>query len=125
MYCANCGQQIFPNPTGTCPNCGAPIGQNAPTDAVPPQYAPPPYVPPVPPYRVSPMVSYEDADTLLKILCFFVPLVGIILYFVDRDTKPVAAKQCLNLSLIGLGVSVGVSILAAVVWLFIIFGMLA
>lgn len=125
MYCANCGQQIFPNPTGTCPNCGAPIGQNAPTDAVPPQYAPPPYVPPVPPYRVPPTVSYEDADVILKIVCFFVPLVGIILYFVDRDTKPVAAKQCLNLSLIGLGVSVGISILAVVVWFVFVFGMVA
>lgn len=123
MYCANCGQPVFPNPTGTCPNCGAPMEQNAPTGAVPPQYAPPPYVPPMP-YPMPPTVSYEDADTILKIVCFFVPLVGIILYFVDRDTKPVAAKQCLKLSLIGMGVSVGLSILAVVIWLFV-FGMLA
>lgn len=120
MYCVHCGQQILPNQVGFCPNCGAPLQNDAPNyGAVPPQYTP------IPPYSTQPTVSYEDAETVLKIVCFFVPLVGIILYFIDRDTKPVSAKQCLKYTLIGMGVSFGFALLAVFVWLFFVFGMLA
>lgn len=120
MYCVHCGQQVFPNQTGVCPNCGAPLSGGAPNyGTVPPQY-----VPPMPPYPLQPSISYEDADVILKIVCFFVPLVGIILYFLDRDTKPVSAKQCLKLSLIGMGVSFGFVVLAVLIWLLVVFGMI-
>lgn len=125
MYCTHCGQQIAAEQVGVCPNCGAPLQNGAPFGAVPPQYAPPQYIPPMPPYPMQPAVSYAEADTILKVVCFFVPLVGIILYFIDRDEKPVSAKQCLKMSLIGMGVSAGISVLAVLIWMFFVMGMLA
>lgn len=78
------------------------------------------YVPPAP---FMPPVSYENAETLLKVLCFFVPLAGIILYCLDKDKKPVAAKQCLNMSIIALVISVAVPLLIwAIVLLAAVFG---
>lgn len=117
MYCAHCGQQIPFAQLNVCPNCGAPMQNSAPSGAIPPQY--------VPPYPMQPPVSYAEADAVLKIVCFFVPLVGIILYFIDRDTKPVSAKQCLKMSLIGMGVSAALSVFAVLIWLFFLMGMMA
>lgn len=120
MFCKACGHEI-PNDAAFCPSCGAPVQStsNAGAAPSPPPYTPPVggqygYVPPVPP--VAP-VSYEDADTLLKVASFLFPIVGIILYAVDRDKKPVSAKSCLKMGIIGLVVWVSVPIL---IWLFII-----
>lgn len=115
MFCKACGHEL-PNDAAFCPNCGAPANgtTNATGAAAPPpggQYG---YVPPVPP--VAP-VSYEDADALLKVASFLIPIVGIILYAVDRDKKPVSAKSCLKMGIIGLVVWTAIPLL---IWLFII-----
>lgn len=129
MFCTHCGQNIVAENVQFCPYCGAPL--NAPQQEEPqqpfydasaprppygaageqqPYGAPPPYsYPPYPPY--APPVSMEPADTWLKVACFFIPLLGIILYFVDRDKKPVSAKQCLKMSLIYIGCTVGLVLL--------------
>lgn len=86
-----------------------------------------PYVPPngqygYPPPPPVPPVSYEDADTLLKVASFFIPIVGIILYALDRDKKPVSAKACLKMGIAGIITWVAVPFL---IWLFavlLIFG---
>lgn len=125
MFCQKCGHEI---PLGAefCPSCGTPVQSTSDAGAPPPPptYTPPVggqygYMPPVPP--VAP-VSYEDADTLLKVASFFIPLVGIILYALDRDKKPVSAKSCLKMGVIGLVVWFAVPIL---IWLFmflVVFG---
>lgn len=125
MFCKACGHEI-PNEAAFCPSCGAPVQSTSDAGATPPPpvYTPPAggqygYVPPVPP--VTP-VSYEDADTLLKVASFFIPMVGIILYALDRDKKPVSAKSCLKMGVIGLVVWFAVPLL---IWLFaviLIFG---
>lgn len=50
--------------------------------------------------------SNESATTGMKILSFLIPLVGLILFIVDKDKKPVAAKDELMWAGIGFGVGV-------------------
>ena len=92
MFCSHCGAPITPETEDFCKNCGAP------TKGVQP-----------------PPVSYEEADTLLKVACVFFPIIGIILYCIDKDKKPVSAKQCLKISLITMGISFLIPLLF---WLF-------
>ena len=48
--------------------------------------------------------SDEDATTGMKVLSFLFPIVGLILFIVDKDKKPVAAKEELKWAGIGFGV---------------------
>lgn len=48
----------------------------------------------------------DKPDTLMNVLSFFFPIVGIILYFIERETKPARSKAALKWSLISIGVSV-------------------
>ena len=77
-----------------------------------------PYGQPQQPYQPypgygAPQVSQEPASGGLRFLCWLIPLVGIILYFVKKDEKPVYAKQC--------GVAALVSIIMCVVFYFLSF----
>lgn len=126
MFCKNCGQQLAEG-AAFCPNCGAAVTQ---PDATPTTSEQPaaeqataqpqqPYTQPQQPYTPqqpygqypgygAPQVSQEPASGGLRFLCWLIPLVGIILYFVKKDEKPVYAKQC--------GVAALVSIIMAVVF---------
>lgn len=53
----------------------------------------------------------EDLSTGLKVVSFCVPLVGIILYFVEKDKNPVKSKSACNMALIGIGVGIVLQIL--------------
>ena len=64
-----------------------------------------------PMYQQNQAVSYEDAGWVLKILSFFIPLAGLILWLVNKDKKPVEAKTCLIWAGIGFGVSVVLGII--------------
>ena len=113
MFCTHCGAPITPETQEFCPNCGAP------TKDVRPPYG---YTPPPPPYGMGyppppPPVSYAEADGLLKVACVFFPILGIILYCIDKDKKPVAARQCLKISLIVMAVTIAVPLL---IWVFIL-----
>ncbi len=104
MFCSHCGAPITPETEDFCKNCGAPTkGVQPPYGYAGQQVPPPPYGMGYPP--PPPPVSYEEADTLLKVACVFFPIIGIILYCIDKDKKPVSAKQCLKISLITMGVS--------------------
>lgn len=116
MFCKNCGQEIAEGAT-VCPNCNAPVDAAAANAAQPPygaapqppytQQMPPqqPYGQPYAPYGMPP-VSQEPASMGLRVLCWFIPIVGIILYFVKKDEKPVYAKQCGKAALISIIVNV-------------------
>lgn len=125
MFCKNCGQQLAEG-AAFCPNCGAAVTQ---PDATPTTSEQPaaeqataqpqqPFTPPQQPYGQcpgygTPQVSQEPASGGLRFLCWLIPLVGIILYFVKKDEKPVYAKQC--------GVAALVSIIMCVVFYFLSF----
>jgi hypothetical protein len=58
--------------------------------------------------------SYEDVDDsagiLMKILCFMLPIVGLVLYFVKRNSLPNAAKSYLIWAAAGFGLSLLVNL---------------
>tara|TARA_B110000116_G_C16576493_1_gene464300 strand:- start:277 stop:492 length:216 start_codon:yes stop_codon:yes gene_type:complete len=58
-------------------------------------------------------ISNEGAGGM-KWLCFFIPIVGLVLYLVWGSEKPVAAKECGKFALYGVGISVGLGILSMI-----------
>ncbi len=48
--------------------------------------------------------STEGASAGMKVLCFLLPIVGLILFLLDREKKPVAAKDEIKFAAIGFGV---------------------
>ncbi len=44
----------------------------------------------------------DKPQGILKLLCFFLPLLGLILYLVNMDSKPISAKAYGKMSIIGL-----------------------
>jgi len=59
--------------------------------------------------------SNEDLSTGMKILSFCIPLAGAIIYFVKKDTEPVAAKSACNLALIGFGIGIVLNIISYII----------
>lgn len=109
MYCKNCGTEILGD-AQICPKCSVPVYENT-TQQNPyaqqgygAPYTQQSYQQPQPGYQPAPYVNNESASTGLKVLCFLIPIVGIILYFVDRTNKPQSAKDCLKFALISIGV---------------------
>lgn len=67
------------------------------------------------PFNNAPQQSIDDKpSTGLKILCFFFPIVALILYIVNKDKKPVSAKAYGKMGIIGFAVSMGLSIISSV-----------
>ncbi len=63
--------------------------------------------PPQGSYTVQPaVISQEGASTGMKVLSFLIPLVGLILFLVNQNTKPVEAKDELKWAAIGFGIGV-------------------
>ncbi len=57
-------------------------------------------------------VDQEELSTGLKIVSC-IPLVGAIIYFTNKDKAPKKAKSAGTMALIGIGVSVALNILSA------------
>lgn len=58
-------------------------------------------------YTVQPaVISQEGATTGMKVLSFLIPLVGLILFLVNQNTKPVEAKDELKWAAIGFGIGI-------------------
>ena len=55
---------------------------------------------------VSTATSEEGATTGMKVLSFLFPIVGLILFLIDKDKKPVAARDELKWAGIGFGVGI-------------------
>ena len=93
VHCRECGEMISET-APTCPKCGAnqrPSGSAS-----------------------SGSVDL-DPSTGLNILSFLVPLVGLILYLVEKDKSPRRAKACGKWALIGFVVSIIFSIIIVVI----------
>ena len=83
MYCKRCGAQID-NGSAFCPNCGSPQGDGQ-------GY-----------YQQSRPSNYDSGSIGWGILGFFFPMVGLILWLVWMNDRPLSAKMA------GLGALVSV-----------------
>lgn len=79
MYCNNCGEQIDDKAV-ICPKCGVPVNNRNLTNDAP--------------------------SAGFAVLCFFIPLLGLILYLIWKDEYPLKAKSCGKGALISVIVSV-------------------
>ncbi len=85
MYCNNCGQQIEDNSVA-CPNCGSATTAN--TTATPETKAP----------------AEDKGGILWGLLGCCIPIAGLILFIVWKDSKPLTAKAA------GIGALVSVAV---------------
>lgn len=87
MYCPHCGEQIS-ELSEICPKCGGRVKES--------------------------LTAEEDksniAVNILSLCC--IPILGIIMFFVWKDTKPTAAKSALIFALVGIGISILWAVLA-------------
>lgn len=89
-----------------CPNCGAPVAVANNAYGQQPQYQQPQYQQGYPQQQgYAPAQSQEDAAIWLKIICLLIPIVGIIMYFVNSKSAPVKAKSCILFAGIGMALN--------------------
>ncbi len=99
-YCPNCGNQCDPKAI-ICVKCGRQFQDM---------------------YNQAPNAD-DKPSGILKVLCFFVPLLGLILYLVNNNDKPISAKAYGKMALIGFIVSIvayAISIVLGVALAFIL-----
>ncbi|MBK8558082.1 MAG: zinc-ribbon domain-containing protein [Lewinellaceae bacterium] len=99
MFCPSCGTQNNDD-AAFCSNCGTVLKQSGQQQ--------PSFNPPIQNMSNQPMSPADDpgADTILKVVSFCVPLVGIILYFVWSKERPKSAKDVCTFAAIGFGVGI-------------------
>lgn len=109
MYCPYCNN-LIDDESSHCTYCGNPVPTAPPPEPVPaPQPAPKPK---------SPSEPKDRSNFWLGVVCFFVPLAGLILYLVHFKDKPKKAKSA------GIGALAGhlsKYVLAAALWVAYIF----
>ena len=94
MFCKNCGSQIDDNAVA-CPHCGTATDNFNMNRGVAP--------------------SYNDAPSAgFAVLCFFFPVVGLILYLVWHNTMPMRARSCGKGALIGVILYVALMVLSVI-----------
>lgn len=111
--CPNCNIHVEDS-TKFCPNCGYLLPDNTPIlqdPIVQRKYIPPNQKGTIPPYptngyQMQMPVNPDKTNAGLCVLSVFVPLFGLIYYFVKRGERPIEAKSCLKAGLISAGVSV-------------------
>ena len=141
MFCSNCGKELTDN-VAFCPECGA--AQTAPQEEAPqaapqdtpaePIYSAPPQTPPQaayqqpvyqqPPYQqTAPPPNYappvvDSGSFGWAVLGFFFPIVGLILFLVWKDQKPLSSKKA------GIGALVGaiLSVVSTILFYVLIIG---
>ena len=92
VFCEHCGAKIGKDAL-ICPNCGYATGDQG-------------------------QVRHQEEDIPsggMNALSFFIPIIGIILYFSYRKETPVKAGSMLKFAIIGICVGVGLSILSYVI----------
>lgn len=91
MFCSKCGKEIH-DEAMICVHCGCAIETK----------------------KASAVNSNDAPSTAFAVLGFFIPLVGLILYLVNKDTTPLKAKSAGKGALVGFYVSLAFSILYAI-----------
>ena len=92
MYCKNCGQQLDDRAV-VCPHCGVATGNG----------------------QIKTTAADDRRSGGFAVLCFFFPVVGLILYLVWHDDYPQKARSC------GKGALISVIVNAAFVLIYILF----
>ena len=101
MFCSKCGKEVNDEAV-VCIHCGCAIENK----------------------KASTANSNDAPSTGLALLGFFIPLVGLILYLINKDTAPLKAKSAGKGALIGFCVSLVLSILYGAILGSLIGGML-
>ncbi|MBQ8141388.1 MAG: zinc ribbon domain-containing protein [Clostridia bacterium] len=97
MYCSKCGKEVNDDAV-VCVHCGCAI-ENEKTS----------------------IANQNDApNTGFAVLGFLIPLVGLILYLVNKDTAPLKAKSAGKGALIGFCVSLVLSIVLSIIYVAIV-----
>lgn len=86
INCKECGKEISENAV-SCPNCGAKNRNNS-----------------------------EKASIGLMIICFLIPLIGIIIFAINISSRPKYARGCLMASLLPVIIAVIFIILSQIVY---------
>ena len=92
MFCSKCGKEVNDEAI-VCVHCGCAIENK----------------------KVSAVANGDAPNTGFAVLGFFIPLVGLILYLVNKDTHPLKAKSAGKGALIGFCVSLALSIIYSLV----------
>lgn len=109
MYCKNCGNLLNDNDK-FCPKCGYPVNTTLTVEA----------------YNKNMNKNVEQEEVVynknidssnmgFSILCFFFPLVGLILYLVWRTQFPKRAKSCAKGAIFGFIVNILFSFIYSIV----------
>ena len=81
-FCTNCGKQLEDS-VSFCPSCGTACAYPVSQQPVPVQPAP-----------QKPAPAADDAPSfLMALIGFLVPIAGLILYIINRDTRPKEAAS--------------------------------
>ena len=88
MFCRNCGKEINDQAV-ICVHCGCSVQANA----------------------AAGVVQGDAPSTGMAVLGFFIPLAGLIVWLINKDTKPLMAKSAGKGALIGFIVSMVFSII--------------
>ena len=105
MFCKNCGSQIDDKAVA-CPHCGVATDNFYMNRSIAP--------------------AYNDAPSGgFAVLCFFFPVVGLILYLVWHDTMPMRARSCGKGAIVGVIVEVCAFVLITVLAVVIEMAMLS
>ena len=94
-FCTSCGKPVDDS-ASFCPSCGAPTGGAS------------------QPVCSRPAPAPDETSTGLKVLSFLIPLVGLILFLVYMDEKPISAKAYGKMALIAVCVATGLAIVIAI-----------
>lgn len=111
-FCKKCGKELVEGAV-FCPECGAAVEAQAAESVVEPAAEP---VAPVAPQNTfeKPQTPADGKSFGFAFLGFCIPLVGLILWLVWKDSTPLKAKSCGKGALVGVIVSVVFYIIYAV-----------
>jgi uncharacterized membrane protein YvbJ len=120
MFCSKCGSKLQEG-TSFCTSCGTQVNQSSGAPIQQQQYQAPPqqqvYQQPIQQNYQQPMqYNQQPLDDgkigLAGIFCFLLPIIGIVLYFSWKNTKPLKAGKAMKFALAG--IILGFAIRAAV-----------
>lgn len=113
IQCPECGAMVSDQAT-SCPKCGSPvrIGGAPFSQQV---YQQPAYQQVAQQQTFPKTAPKDEASAGLKVLSFFFPYVGWILYFVFHNEAPAKAKACSKWAWIGVAVSIVLTILLVII----------
>jgi hypothetical protein len=100
MFCPKCGTQNS-EAAGFCTSCGASLKSTSSSTGGNAFGTPPP-----PPPSGGGPNNDPGADTILKVVAFCFPIVGLVLYFVWKNEKPKSANDVCKFAAIGFGVGI-------------------